>query len=216
MAAGMRHMALTLAFLGIAVLAGATASDRAPESSRAAEAASGASGLLRGILADALLIQMDNYHHIWIFNGGDWRVDTGYLEHLWLVSRLKPDIPSVYADGGYHLAVNLGLVEEGLAFLDRGIRCCPDDMELLWVREVVIWQCLPGEHDMLEKACLDYLAAVRARRLPVGSNEMNTNLILGWTLESDSARSNHAVLGRRYLARADIMSGLHVLWGIPL
>jgi hypothetical protein len=89
-------------------------------------------------------------------------------------------------------------------------------MELLWVREVVIWQCLPEEHDMLEQACLDYLSAVRTQRLPIGSNEMNTNMILGWTLETDSSRINHSALSRRYLARADIMSGMHVFWGMPL
>jgi hypothetical protein len=215
-AAGLRHTALTLAFLGIAVLAGMVSAGRSAGSSGVESAASGASGLLRGILADALLIQMDNYHHIWTYAGGDWRDDTDYLEQLWLVSRLRPDIPSVYADGGYHLAVNLGLVEEGLAFLDRGIRCCPGDMEILWVREVVIWQCLPGEHDLLEKACLDYLSAVRAVRLPVGSNEMNTNMILGWTLESDSSRTSHAALARHYIARAEMLGGSHLLWGIPL
>jgi hypothetical protein len=45
---------------------------------------------------------------------------------------------------------------------------------------------------------------------------MNTNMILGWTLEADSTRTNHSAFSRRYLARADIMSGLHMLWGMPL
>lgn len=155
------------------------------------------------MLASYLLVQIDNYHHIWIYQGGDWRRDTNYMQQVWLVSKLRPDIPDNYSDGGYQLAVNLGMVEEGLELLRRGMAECPDDLSLRWSYATVAWQTVENDPRLVQEACWSYLDLLRRQSAPPCSEETNILRILGWMCEADSARMNSRRLADLYSRRAD-------------
>jgi len=81
-------------------------------------------GQLRGIVADFLYLDLDRYHHIMMYQGYDWAQIADYLPQIWMIVKLKPDYWRAYEDGSYHLAVNLGMPDEGMRLLEEGLRNC--------------------------------------------------------------------------------------------
>ncbi len=99
---------LAVVFLFIAVVSGRIAGETAWENEAASEAVSSGAGEIGSILADILWLQLDQYHHIWMYQGNEWTTATDYLPQLWLIIKLDPTFAEAYIDGGYHLVRNLG------------------------------------------------------------------------------------------------------------
>ena len=116
---------------------------------------------IRNFLGDLIYLRIDDYHHIWMFQGNDWRSATDYLPMVWLVSRLKPEYAQNYVDGGHHLALNLGLVDEGVEFMQRGLRMCPGDLTLAWEYAVVLWKAEYSTSRTRQLAMWHYMDLVR-------------------------------------------------------
>ncbi|NLP04982.1 hypothetical protein GX411_03385 [Candidatus Fermentibacteria bacterium] len=189
--------------LAVAVIVGGSLSGVVSSGSGTLDLAESGLWTLRTMLASYLLVQIDNYHHIWLYQGGDWRRDTNYMQQVWLVSKLRPDIPDNYSDGGYQLAVNLGMVDEGLELLRQGMAECPDDLGLRWSYATVAWQTVADDPRLVQEACWSYLDLMRRQSPPPGSEETNLLRILGWMFEADSARANSPRLAGLYSRRAD-------------
>lgn len=157
------------------------------------------------ILADLLWIEIDNYHHILMFQDYDWMTTAEYLPQLWLVIHLAPDFPDAYIDAGNHLAVNLGMPDEGLRVLDRGISNCPDNEKIFWERLVVLWMTDHEGAESTRMAGWDYLDLVRRKRGEIEEpwNEANASMIISFTFLEDTLRASAGRLALRYEERRD-------------
>lgn len=164
---------------------------------------------IRLIAAEVLYLQMDDYHHIMMYQGYDWASIADYLPQIWLIVKLKPDFWRAYEDGAYQLAVNLGMPEEGMRLLEQGLASCPGNRELIWQNAVIRWRLEIGTVRERLSACARYARALRRDGLPDPSpSEMrNVSLIGSWVSEHgpghvDSLASIH------YSRRAGILESI--------
>ncbi len=196
-------------FLAVAVVTGSLATAGQQGENRAAEATVTAGvGEIGRVLADILWLQIDRYHHIWMYEGRDWVTATDYLPQLWLVIKLNPGFPDAYIDGAYHLGINLGLPEESMRLLEQGVRNCPDNERMLWERLIVLWQSNYLGTRETRMAAWDYLDLVRRKGGNISEpwNEANAAMIIGFTFQDDTLRRNSARLAVRYSERRELMS----------
>ena len=198
---------LAVLFLSIAVISGRMAGDTAWENETASEAVSSGLGEIGGILADLLWLQLDRYHHIWMYQGNEWMTATDYLPQLWLIIKLDPTFTEAYIDGGYHLTINLGHPEEGLRLLAEGVRQCPDNEQMRWERLIVLWQSNYYGYRAIHEAAWDYMTLVKEKRGHIVDpwNEANASLILELCFMADSLRWNHMRISERYAERCDFI-----------
>ena len=190
-------------FLTVAVYSGRLASQAAPSDNTAAEAVSNGIGQIGSFIADILWLQLDRYHHIWMYQGHEWSSATDYLPQLWLIIKLDPTFAEAYIDGGYQLAINLDQKYEGIKLLQEGIRQCPENERVLWGYAVVLWEaeyCSPRE---TEEAIWQYLRLVREKRglIEESWNEGNAYFLLEKAFERDSLRRNYLEISRSYSNR---------------
>jgi hypothetical protein len=165
---------------------------------------------IRIFLADLLYLQIDRYHHIMTYQGYDWRVITDYLPQLWLITKLNPTFSEAYIEGGNHLAVNLGYVEEGLQVLREGLRNCPNDPAIVWEYAYVSWKtgALPPRE--LSMSLWNFLALERrsdllAVELTWYTNAMNARRLLWWTFEDYTDHADHIRIAECYRISIELM-----------
>ncbi|MFO7626721.1 MAG: hypothetical protein R6V62_05645 [Candidatus Fermentibacteraceae bacterium] len=118
-------------------------------------------GRLRRIAASALYLQMDDYHHIGMYQGQSWATITDYLPQAWLVSWLDPGFSVVFVDAANHLAVNLGMVEEGLDLAREGIRHNPDSLDIAYEYAFLLFETGAGSSGEIALAVLHYHELLR-------------------------------------------------------
>ncbi|MBD3369749.1 hypothetical protein GF402_05220 [Candidatus Fermentibacteria bacterium] len=199
---------LSLALLLAAILAGLAASRmRSRHESTSMEVFESGIKSLKSITANALYLRIDDYHHLWMYQGHTWTTATDYLPMIWLVVTLRPDFVQAYVDGAYHLAVNLDQPREGLDLLRRGIRNSPRNLALYWERAVISWKAdleTVGVREK-EKAFWKYLGMVRRHRGDPESpwNESNALIGLSEIFETHSSRAHNRRISRLYDGHAD-------------
>jgi hypothetical protein len=198
---------LAAIFLLIAVISGRIANETAWENEIASKAVSSGAGEIGGILADILWLQLDQYHHIWMYQGNEWMTATDYLPQLWLIIKLDPSFAEAYIDGGYHLSINLGHPEEGIRLLREGVRQCPENDQICWEVLIVLWQSNYYGYREIQEAAWDYMALVKEKRGWIADpwNEANASMILEFCFENDSLRRNHMKISERYADRGDFI-----------
>ena len=164
---------------------------------------------IRLIAAEVLYLQMDDYHHIMIFQGYDWAAIADYLPQIWLIVRLKPDFWQAYEDGAYQLAVNLGMPGEGMKLLEQGLENCPGNRQLLWQDVVIRWRLEIGTVRERLAACARYAGSLRRDGLPDPSPaEMrNVSLIGSWVSEHGPGHVD-SLASRHYSRRAEILESI--------
>jgi len=164
---------------------------------------------VRLIAAEVLYLQLDDYHHIMVFQGYDWTAIADYLPQIWLIVNLKPDFWQAYEDGAYQLAVNLGMQEEGMELLERGLANCPGNSALLWQNVVIRWRLEIGSVRERLAACAMYARALRRDGLPDPSPaEMrNVSLIGSWVSENGPG-SVDSLVSLHYSRRAGILDSI--------
>jgi|GEM_PF-1345542 len=211
----MKRVLLAAFLLGICIASG-TAAQRLESRSGTAPLEAARFGLerIRFLLSDFLYIRIDQYFHMAMFRGEDWRAEADYMPLVWLVVRLRPDFEPVYADGASQLAVNLGLVDQGVALLEEGMRNCPRSLEMRWENLTVRWQSGAGTaHDRIA-AGIGYLDFVRRNFpcSPPSEHERNAAAIISWIAEGDSARRATARIASLYQSRWRIMFCQQRIW----
>jgi len=215
----MRSFALpivALLLLTTAFITGREVSRYALQDDTAAEFASSGLGKLGAILADLLWLQLDQYHHIWMYQGNDWTTSTEYLPQLWLITRLNPGFAEAYIAGGNHLAVNLGEPEAGVALLQAGIRNCPENDRVAWEYAVVLWRTGQLGPRATQEATWRYMDMVRRSRFDVAEpwNYTNCSILLKASFREQQDRENHSAIARRYQFRSEFIrdAGRVGLW----
>lgn len=190
-------------FLTVAVYSGRLASQAASSDNTATEAVSKGIGNIGSFLADILWLQLDQYHHIWMYQGNEWVTATDYLPQLWLITKLNPTFAEAYIDGGYQLAVNLNEISEGIRLLQEGIRHCPENERVLWEYAVVLWEVDYYSPRETEIATWHYLRNLRNKHGLIQEpwNEGNAYFLLEKAFEQDSLRRNNLVISRLYSNR---------------
>ncbi len=198
---------LAVLFLTIAVISGRIAGETAWENEAASEVVSSGLDEIGSILADLLWLQLDRYHHIWMYQGNEWMTATDYLPQLWLIIKLDPSFAEAYINGGYHLTINLGYQEEGLRLLQEGVRQCPDSERMRWERLIVLWQSNYYGSRATQEAAWDYMTLVKEKRGHIVDpwNEANASMILEFCFENDNLRRNHMEISERYGERRDFI-----------
>lgn len=88
-------------------------------------------GELRYTMAAYLWIKVDIYFHEMEAEGHPWIKNKTIMPLIKLVVALDPHFYQAYDFGGYHLAVNLNRVNEGISFIKEGLRNNPDNLDLL-------------------------------------------------------------------------------------
>ena len=193
-------LAVAAVALSLAIVSGREASRHLGGGAPSLEVLSSGLDQIRDFIGDLLYLKIDRYHHLWTYQGHEWQEATDYLPMIWLVSRLKPGYAQNYIDGGYHLAVNLKKVEEGIRFLRRGLRMCPDDEKLVWEYAIVMWIVRYRALRDRQLAFWNYLDMTRRKRGRVEEpwNEHNALMILADLFEADSSRAGHDRAARLY------------------
>ena len=151
-------------FLLLAVLSGGRVSReyRADPSGNLGAIGSGIDRLRR-VAAAALYLQMDDYHHIGMYQGQAWSAITDYLPQAWLVSRLDPHFSAVFCDASNHLAVNLGMVDEGLDLAREGMRHNPDSLDIAYEYAFLLYDTGAGSPGETVAAVVHYLSLLRRK-----------------------------------------------------
>lgn len=168
-------------------------------------------GRLRRVAASALYLQMDDYHHIGMYQGQSWATITDYLPQAWLVSRLDPGFSVVFVDAANHLAVNLGMVEEGLDLAREGIRHNPDSLDIAFEYAFLLFETGAGSsgetvnavlhyHDLLRLACGDQAAPFR---------ESSASLIAAEALSTTMPEFSELYARRAQFISIALRSGLY-------
>ncbi|PIE51988.1 hypothetical protein CSA37_08945 [Candidatus Fermentibacteria bacterium] len=116
---------------------------------------------LKHFIASAMYLQLDNYHHIEMYQGIPWDQVTDYLPQMWLIAKLDSHFTEVYNDASYHLAVNLGEVDQGLEFIREGVRFNPDSLDIVYQYAYLLWQTGEGENEEILDAAYHYRLLLR-------------------------------------------------------
>ncbi len=161
-------------------------------------------GKLKRVAAAALYLQMDAYHHIGMYQGQSWTEISDYLPQAWLAAKLDHSFSAVYADVGNHLAINLGRVDEGLAFAAEGVRHNPDSTNIVYEYAFLLYSTGRGTPGETARAALAYNSLVRRGGGDPGGpyREASACMILGEALAdampgfADLYRNRSAFLGR--------------------
>ncbi|MBN1433515.1 hypothetical protein JW921_02075 [Candidatus Fermentibacterales bacterium] len=204
---------LSVLFLLAAVFSGtATIShDLSGQEQAARESACSGFAAARQALADLLYIQLDHYHHIWMYQGHSWTEATDYLPQIWLIVKLDPGFADVYADGAYHLAVNLDEPERGMELLETGLRNIPDSEELIWQYAFLNHEIEEGSPEAVISGCLDLFRLSRRRDgLEEPMLEKNACILIADALEECTLRANAPRLAQRYDRRGDLLRWLEI------
>lgn len=83
-------------------------------------------GEMRSVIAAYIYIRADMYHHE-REDKVSWKKDPVTLPLYRLITSLDPKMVNAYDFGAYHLAVNFKKYNEGLKFLQEGLRYNPDN-----------------------------------------------------------------------------------------
>jgi len=202
MKSGISLPIIALLFLILAVFSGLYVSNRVTvDTFRHIEALDSGFQRLKHFIASALYLQLDDYHHIEMYQGVSWTEATDYLPQMWLIARLDPHFTDVYTDASFHLAVNLGQVEEGMAFIREGVRNNPDSLDVRFQLAYLLWATGTGNSKELLRETIAYRAVMRRAmgdvRNPYYEYSSETILAELFEAETDSINPRSSFYRRR-------------------
>lgn len=96
-------------------------------------------GEIRTFLAQSIWFQIDIYHHQMEKEGIPWTEERDLMSMYRMVTTLDPRFVEAYDVGSYQLVENFHHPEEGLAFLDEGIRNNPNSAQLRFNRAFLLY-----------------------------------------------------------------------------
>lgn len=151
-----------IVFLFLAIISGTSISRKASvDTFKHIEVFGSGFQRLRHFTASALYLQLDDYHHIAQYQGADWTEVTDYLPQMWLIAKLDPTFTNVYTDAAYHLAINLGCVEEGMDFIKQGVYNNPDSLDVRFEYAYLLWETGAGTSENILDETFAYRSLVR-------------------------------------------------------
>ncbi len=215
MKTGFLLTASAILFLFLAITAGMAVSKRASvDTFQHIQVLGSGFQRLKHFAASALYLQLDDYHHIEQFQGTSWKEVTDYLPQMWLIARLDPSFTSVYTDAAYHLAINLGNVEEGMDFIREGVRNNPDSLDVLYEFAFLLWETETGSSEEIIEETLVYRSLLRrvGGDIENSYNEPSSSTILAEVFEARSDSLNpYSLFYRRrsFFLREAIREGLY-------
>lgn len=169
---------------------------------------------LKHFIASALYLQLDDYHHIAMFQGASWTDATDYLPQMWLIAKLDPNFTEVYTDAAYHLAINLGSVEEGMNFIKQGIQKNPDSLDVRFEYAYLLWETGTGTTEEIIDETLVYRTLLRRVKGDIDHswNEPSSSTLLAEVFEARTDSLNpYSLFYRRrsFFIREAIREGIY-------
>jgi len=147
---------------------------------------------MKHFFASVLYLQLDDYHHIAMYQGIPWTENTDYLPQMWLIAKLDPHFTDVYTDAAYHLVINLGMVEEGMSFIEEGARNNPDSLDIRFELAYLLWRTDDGTSEDIINETIAYRTLLRRAggdsRQPY--NESSSATIMAEAMEAQSDSLN--------------------------
>ena len=87
-------------------------------------------GTVRIVIADMLWLRADLYHHSYEWRGEYWGDNENLVMLYRLITYLNPQQDKAYAQGGYHLSMNLRKPKDGMEFLQEGLKYNPNSEDI--------------------------------------------------------------------------------------
>ncbi len=154
--------AAALLFLFLAFVCGSSVSQRVDvDTSQHLQVFGSGFQRLKHFFASVLYLQLDDYHHIAMYQGIPWTQNTDYLPQMWLIAKLDPHFTDVYTDAAYHLAINLGMVEEGMDFIKEGAVSNPDSLDIRFELAYLLWRTNDGTPEDIISETIAYRTLLR-------------------------------------------------------
>lgn len=96
-------------------------------------------GEVRTFLAQSIWFQTDIYHHQMEKEGIPWTEERDIMSMYRMVTTLDPRFVEAYDVGSYQLVENFHRPQEGLAYLDEGVRNNPNSAELRFNKAFLLY-----------------------------------------------------------------------------
>ncbi|MCD4707105.1 MAG: hypothetical protein K8S62_05145 [Candidatus Sabulitectum sp.] len=202
-------------FLTLAVISGTSVSRRASiDTFQHIEVFGTGLQRLKHFIASALYLQLDDYHHIEMYQGIPWSSVTDYLPQMWLIARLDPTFTDIYTDAAYHLAINLGSLEEGMDFIREGVQNNPNSLDVRFEYAYLLWETDTGNEERIIDETLIYRALVRRINGDIDNpyNEPSSATIMAEVFKAETDSLNpYSIFYRRRstLIRGAMREGLY-------
>lgn len=132
------------------LMASAAAADKALTSAVAASAsrtsasgavAAGLAGQFRKVIAGAIWVKADAYHHEFIKHNRHWTSNHELIPMMRAVTTLDPSFTEAYASGAWMMALYQKKPDDAKAYLREGIRNNPGSSGLYETMAVIHWKC---------------------------------------------------------------------------
>lgn len=207
--------AAAVVFLVLAVISGTAVSRKASvDTFEHIEVFGSGFQRLKHFIASALYLQLDDYHHIAQFQGASWTDVTDYLPQMWLIAKLDPNFTEVYTDAAYHLAINLGSVEEGMDFIKQGVQKNPDSLDVRFEYAYLLWETETGTTEEIIDETLVYRTLLRRVKGDIDHsyNEPSSSTLLAEVFEARTDSLNpYSLFYRRrsFFIREAIREGIY-------
>lgn len=96
-------------------------------------------GEIRTFLAQSIWFQIDIYHHQMEKEGIPWTEERDLMSMYRMVTTLDPRFVEAYDVGSYQLVENFHHAQEGLAYLDEGVRNNPESAQLRFNKAFLLY-----------------------------------------------------------------------------
>lgn len=96
-------------------------------------------GEVRTFLAQTIWFETDLYHHQLEAEGVVWTQERDLMSMYRMITTLDPRFVEAYDIGAYQLVQNFHKVDEGLAYLDEGVRNNPDSAQLRFEKAFLLY-----------------------------------------------------------------------------
>lgn len=97
-------------------------------------------GQFRTVAANLLWIKADDYHHEFIKANPHWSQNEEILPLMRMITWLDPNFVQAYTAGAWMLGIYMEKPEQGMEFLEEGIRNNPNSSEMYETKALMVWR----------------------------------------------------------------------------
>lgn len=137
--------------LALVLLTGAAASDQMLSRQSASQQREGSIegpaavyaamlGQFRTVAANLLWIKADDYHHEFLETNPHWSKNEEILPLMRMITWLDPNFVQAYTAGSWMLGIYMEKPEQGMEFLEEGIRNNPNSVEMFETKALMVWR----------------------------------------------------------------------------
>lgn len=97
-------------------------------------------GQFRTVAANLLWIKADDYHHEFLETNPHWSQNEEILPLMRMITWLDPNFVQAYTAGSWMLGIYMEKPDQGMEFLEEGIRNNPNSSEIYETKALMVWR----------------------------------------------------------------------------